>query len=178
MGRGKRDAGTSVFVIHGPFALPLATLSGQKPDGQDVELFWQGIDPPDLPKRRGFFILALKKGLRITPWYVGHATRSFASECFSDKTLGAFAQVSTARRGRSTPLVFLVAGPVSGPPVDRRHLREMEDYLVDLAWNANPHLVNTTGLRRRDWRIKGLVGGRSSVSVAVTSARSMLGLRR
>ncbi len=171
-----RDLEQSVFVVHGPFMLPSGVADGRRPERHDIESFWQGMDPPDLPKRAGFFIVAAKKGLETKPWYVGHAGRSFASECFSRKTLKILVDLPGRRPKRL--LVYLFSGPVVGPDLDRRHLREMETYLVDLAWHSNPHLLNTTGLRSRPWRIRGLVGSGSSASIAVVGVYSMLGLKR
>jgi hypothetical protein len=166
----------SVFVVHGPYSLPAVVAGGQRPARQEIESFWQGMDDADLPKRSGFFIVAARKGLETTPWYVGHARRSFSSDCFSRKTLKALGDLPGQRRKRL--LVYLFSGPVLGPPLDRRQQRVMETYLVDLAWHANPHLLNTTGLGSRPWRIRGLAGSRSSASIAATGVRSMLGLRR
>lgn len=123
------------------------------------------------------YVIPRKRGAEgFTPIYVGMTTRTFAEECFTaDKLtkLNGYLLRNCTRR----LVLFLIEHPKQpGRPNDSA-IEDMENFLIHLAKDVNPNLINRSGTRPATWSIAGVIRpGPGKTSCHARALRQLLGL--
>jgi len=120
----------TIFDVYGPFVVP----------------YYQGS------------AVGVKAPRGYTPAYVGKATRTFKQEIFAPHKLAKYQQfLADYRKGK--PILFLVVAPTKRGAPNRAHIKELEDFLIQVALAANPDLLNIKGTEMEEWGIAGVLRG-------------------
>lgn len=142
------------FQVHGPHPVSFQKGAAAKYlDSENVKKFWD--DHPSHARERGCYVFAMKnKGL--VPWYVGRATKSFKQEVFSIDKLNKYNN-ALAKTKKGRPVLFFVAAPKKQGAPNVRHISKLERYLIRVAADANPDLLNVHGTKRDSWSVVGVL---------------------
>jgi hypothetical protein len=92
----------------------------------------------------------------LTPIYVGKATKTFKQETFNESNKNKYKD-GFSTYGRGTPLMYFIVHPTAKGPTNNKHIREIEDFLIQAGVAANPNLQNVQGIQRPNWNIKGVI---------------------
>lgn len=145
------------FQVLGPFWIPTQRRRlARTVTSAEARLFWSSH--PDIAKRRGCYVFAIRSHGRLVPVYVGRATRSFRQEILAPHKLAKL-QLALVDHPDATPCVLLVAAPLRRGAPNVGHLAELERFLIEAATEANPSLLNIARPRPRSWTIEGLRPG-------------------
>jgi len=157
----------TIFSIEGPFEIPCYEGKGGRTiTEEDGRTFWDEHD--HLGGHRGCYVFGIRAGKGLTPGYVGKATRGFRQEVFSHHKLTRYQQF-LADYGKGTPVLFFVVAPRRKGAPNAAHIRELEEFLIQVALAANSDLLNIKGTRTEEWGIGGVL--RSGKGKPSSSAR-------
>lgn len=142
------------FIVHGPFIVEkkkAGTLHNNSwvVDEDEILSFKKKHDRYN--ERKGCYVFATKASKGSIPIYVGLSDTNLLSEAFSSaniKKLNKYLENCTKAK---ILLYFVVVDKGSFKIID-----ECESYLIDLAKNANPKLINQRKIRK--WSIEGITG--------------------
>lgn len=146
-----------MFDVHGPFKVPL------RKEGRGAYLphkcpeFWEAH--PESRSMLGCYLFALRAGKGYRPIYVGQTVRSFESECFADHKIARHYAPALAKKGRGTPVIFFVVPERKRGKPNRRVIKELETFLIQVAATKNPQLSNVKENNAAKWGICGVVRG-------------------
>jgi hypothetical protein len=165
------------YTIHGPFKVPFVI----KPAARSVRVprdFWNQDEASKLRDRCGVYVLGMRAGRGIVPYYVGKTTNSFEKECFQPTKLLKYDDaLAEYRRGR--PVIFFIARPVRRGQVKGKEIKQIEDFLIQVASAKNPELLNIKGKNKPKWAIAGVIRGTAGQpSTEAKEFRGMMGLQR
>jgi len=165
--------GPVTFKISGPLSVHHTKGPGGRAITEEsIERFWR--DHPKFERRVGCYVFAMSAGRGLTPWYVGKTTRNFKKEIFTPHKLNYYT-LAMIKYMKGAPAFFLVVAPKSVGKPNNSKIREIEKYLINLAMEQNPELLNKQDASIPDWGIKGVVrGGKGKVAAGVKKFRSML----
>jgi hypothetical protein len=122
-----------------------------------VDGFWETERPlQDMARRSGCYVLAVRSGKSLRPYYVGLTARCFKDEVFNPTNLPKYVRALSGGRLRR-PVIFLITHPEQSK-VNERFIAELEDFLIQTASGLNPALQNFKGVRRPKWHIHGVTG--------------------
>jgi hypothetical protein len=142
-----------VFEIAGPFPIPFKSGSGSSKhiEKEHVQQFWLG-NASVCASGVGCYIFAKRAGKGHTPWYVGKSSKGFSKEAFTADKLTKYNKVLFDDK-KGTPCMFFIKH--SGKKtVDSAVLKEMETYLIQMAFMKNADLVNIHGKKdKSQWSI-------------------------
>ena len=140
------------FVAKGPIKVPVKKHNGGKTiDTTKLSAFWERAKTAE---RIGCYIFTVKTGRgSIAPWYVGKTTNDFAYECFTPHKIAKYLEAIAHYKAGTAQLFFLVA-PRSDTSPDK--ITELERFLIETAWAANPGLLNQKGKKELTWAIPGV----------------------
>jgi len=121
---------------------------------EHVREFWNNTG---VKERRGCYVLAIKAAKGYTPIYVGRAsTLRFDAEVLNDRNLKNCNRVLADRR-KGALCVFLLPIRVARGKLNKKHIADVEEYLIGQAARKNKDLINTRLLPDSPWSITGLV---------------------
>lgn len=162
------------FAVKGPIKVPVKKQKdGRIIDAAKIEAFWKTAKTGE---RIGCYIFAVKAGKGgIAPWYVGKTTNDFEHDCFTDDQIARY-QEALARYQAGTALLFFVVAPRSDTAPQK--IDELERFLIETSWAANPELLNQKGKKELTWAIPGVTksAGKGAAPKPVKDLRKALRL--
>lgn len=171
--------GFRMLSVLGPFKVPFHKHSlgfGKRIEKEHQNQFWTKANEPFLMKKQGCYVFALQAGRGSTPWYVGKAGKSFQQECFTSDKLNKYNRALFAGR-KGSPVLFFVTLSGKKKKIGTSTIRDVETYLIKVAMETNPNLLNKSKTRRPAWGIKGVCrGGMGKPTGRERAFRKMLGL--
>ena len=164
------------FEVHGPFEIDFE----KRPGGRTLTFdeFWaEGSDAAYLAEERGCYVFAISAGGGLQPIYIGKATKTFRQETFNPNNRHKYNN-GFSKYARGTPLMYFVVHPSQRGPTHARHIREIEDFLIQTGVAKNPDLQNVKGIGMPNWSIKGVIrSGVGKRSAAEMDFRHLFDLR-
>jgi hypothetical protein len=168
----------TMLKVFGPYKVPIRKPKsgrGKRIDKEHEREFWDVIHDEELKRKQGCYIFALRAAKGATPWYVGKAGISFQQECFSPDKLNKYNR-SLFDGKQGTPVLFFVALDGKKKKIAKQTIKEVEAYLIRVAKEANPDLINRSKTKPPNWGIMRVVrGGMGKPSVAESLFRTMMG---
>jgi len=162
----------TMFEVNGPFELPVGEKRFLKPN--ELDQFWN--DSKDMADKRGCYIFAVRAGGGVTPYYIGKTTRTFREEALNPRNQVEFIQPILAER-KGTPVLFLLTSPEKKGRTNKKHIDQLEKFLIQQALLVNEELKNIHGTKLPDWGIRGVYrGGQGNRSSAAKDLMKCLGL--
>ena len=135
------------FKVHGPFTVPVR--AGRKIDRQALNDFWNETVGEELTNSRGCYVFAMAQGRGSLPVYVGMTRRQvFARECLNDRNQLSLNEVL---EGRGKLVLHLIAHAGRGR-LNESAILELEKYLIDIAADRNPEILNRTASASQNGR--------------------------
>src|SRR5688572_12710452 len=117
------------FSVGGPFLVPTKGETRAKAlDRDSCDEFWDN-EAYGWEDSRGCYVFALRRGKGYVPIYVGKTSRSFHSECFTDRNYRLLHEAMDGESG--TLVVFLLAYEESRGALNGTALSALEKYLVE-----------------------------------------------
>lgn len=141
---------------------------------ESAQRFFDGPARPYKDKI-GCYIFSLRVGRGSMPYYVGRTWNSFEGEIFqSHKVSDHYQRIIKNHKG--TPTITFVSLVKRQGPKPETVIKELESYLIRMAYTRNPHLSNKQGLPKTRWEIKGVTGGgRGAPTKEVCDFKNLLG---
>jgi hypothetical protein len=142
-------------------------------DTAKLEAFWKAAKTGE---RIGGYVFAIKGGKGgVAPWYVGKTESDFEHDCFTDDKIAQYQEALT-RYKTGTALLFFVIAPRSDTAPHK--IAELERFLIETAWAANPELLNQNGKKELTWAIPGVTksAGKGAAPKPVKNLRKALRL--
>lgn len=162
------------FTVKGPVKVPVKKYKGGKTiDTTKLNVFWKDAKTAE---RIGCYIFAVRAGKGgIAPWYVGQTTNDFAHECFTPPKIAKYLEAIAHYKAGTAQLFFVVA-PRSDTA--QHKITELERFLIETAWAANPELLNQRGKKELTWAIPGVTKstGKGAAPAPVKGLRKALRL--
>jgi len=144
--------------------------------GEHGRMFWAKLKDTLISKKQGCYVFALRAGRGATPWYVGKAGKSFQQECFGSHKLIKYNTALFAGRVGS-PVLYFVALPGKKKKISAKILSDLETYLIRVAKDSNPKLLNKINTKPPKWGIAHVVrSGQGKLTKGESSFRKMLDL--
>ena len=149
---------------------------GKRIEKEHQNPFWQRASEPLLEKKQGCYVFALRAGRGSTPWYVGKASKSFQQECFTSDKLQKYNRALFGGK-KGSPVLFFVTLPGKKMKISARTIKDVETYLIGVAKETNPNLLNKSKTKTPAWGIKAVYrGGQGKPNQTERAFRKMLGL--
>jgi hypothetical protein len=127
--------------------------------------------------KAGCYIFAVPRK-RVAGWipiYVGKAGASLGTECLTADKITKVNDYLLDRPAKEVRL-YLIAHPTQRGRPNGRAIDDMEGFLISLAVEMNPGLINKNRTHPHEWGIAGVVrGGRGKPSAAAIEVRELLG---
>ncbi|MBI2165178.1 MAG: hypothetical protein HYU29_02090 [Chloroflexi bacterium] len=167
----------SEFVVHGPFKVPFSRppAGGKTVTTDRLNEFWNQMQV-GVPERPGCYIFGIRASRGMTPVYVGETANNMRAECFTPRNLNIYNQALGEYR-KGTPIMFLLVRSSQRGQIDKKEIHDLQNYLIDIAFNKNPNLYNRQGKRTPKWNIRGMIrGGQGRPSEDVKSFKIMMGM--
>ena len=163
------------FVVRGPFKISRYKGKGARLiTKENAKQFWHVHKK--YAKRRGCYVCGVRAARGYKPGYVGKTKKSLEQEAFTDRNLNLYNQFM-ADREKGTPVMFFVLMDAQRGKPNNKRIREVEKYLINLGFTANPDLLNKQDKKANDWGIRGVVrGGKGKTSAGTKSFRRMMGI--
>lgn len=144
------------FICHGPYAVPTKKLNaGRVITNSEIKSFWDQYS--EIAALKGCYVFGMRAGRGVTPLYVGKATRSFKQEVFTPHKLKNYLMALATYRVGTPILFFVVYPPGRRGVVNERHIGELERFLIQQAFLANPRLMNIKHAAVPNWGIVGVL---------------------
>jgi len=138
------------FTPHGPFELQYDRTT--KGTAFDTDHLWSDSEAGHLKKSLGCYILAVKVGKSVLPFYVGLTRASFGREIFNGSNLRKYhAALGSGKKYRV--LLFLIEHPERKKASETQFIGEVEDFFIATAFARNPALKNSKGRPQPKWRV-------------------------
>ena len=167
------------LIVLGPYSIPYdghAKGISKQITRENAKSFWQQEEVEQIAMKQGCYIFALKTGKGFTPWYVGKTTKNFKQEALHPTKLNHYNEVIFKGR-RGTPVVFLIAKPANLKTIPKKHLDDLERFLIQNAYYKNPEIKNKQNVSDPSWSITGVVrGGKGKASTNAKQFKCMLNL--
>lgn len=124
---------------------------------------------------RGVYIFAVKRGRALLPFYVGETSRPFKDEVFEPHKVAHYhTALGNTKRWKAS--LFLIVQPKSKKP-NVTFIRDIENFLIRVAWQRNSDLCNIKGLPEPKWEIPGVTSpGTKKASQSARFLRKALGM--
>ncbi len=163
----------TVFTVDGPIEVPFYQgRAGRSISGENVREFWERN--PAVGDRVGVYVFGVRAGRGLSPGYVGKTTRAFKDEVFQSHKLVKYQRFLTDYQ-KGTPVLFFIVAPQRRGRRNTAHIRELENFLKQTGYAANPELLNFQGTRADEWGIGGVIrGGARRPSAAVRAFKRMM----
>jgi hypothetical protein len=172
----KNNDSNRIFTVHGPFRVPCEVGSGGKYIPVDCSHFWTE-EAVNLAHRKGCYLFALRAGKGIRPIYVGMTQESFENECFTHHKLAQHYAPALAKTAKGTPIMFLLAIDKKKGPPNKKLIKDLETFLIQVGVAKNPELSNIQNRKEAKWGIRGVLrGGKGKVNSAATEFRKAMSI--
>jgi hypothetical protein len=104
---------------------------------------------------------------------VGKTTKGFKKEVFGSFQLNHYYRFLSKRK-KGTAVFFFVVAPNNRGKRNASQVGKIEEYLIQLALDANPSLSNLKGARVANWAISGVLRRRGKCAVDAAHFRRMM----
>jgi len=147
----------TAFQVVGPLVVPvyIGAAARHIRAAEGEEFF---INHPAIAKRKGCYVFGSRAGKGIRPVYVGMATKTFDQECFADHKRGKYNE-ALADYHKGTPVLFFMVQPKKKGPDNKKHMLDLERFLIQTGVAANPELLNVKNTKQEEWGIIGVLRG-------------------
>lgn len=163
------------FVVCGPFDVRFDGGAEKHITAQHGREFWQG-PAEECVAGSGIYIFGVKTPRNYVPIYVGKATRSFKQEVFAPHKLNHYNAALFERR-KGKPVIFLLVRHRRRGKASAGVVGEVERYVIQIAKEANPGLLNTHHAGAGKWAIVGVgTKKQGKPTGAISAFRQMLKL--
>lgn len=164
------------FTVEGPFKVPVYEgKNGRIVRSEEGEALFR--HHARLASKRGCYVFGMRSGGGTIPTYVGQATKSFKSECFTAHKLGKCNE-SLVDAEKGTLVVFFVIAPSGRGRPAAKQIDLLEQFLIQAGVAANPNLLNVKGTKEEEWSIRGVIRApRGRPSAAASAFRSAMKLQ-
>jgi len=147
----------TTFSVEGPFEIPCYKGKAcQIITADNAKTFWKNHS--SVGAQRGCYVFGIRAGKGWTPGYVGKAAKCFKQEVFAYQKL-AYYQQFLADYLKGSPVLFFLVCPNKKGPTNVAHIKELEDFLIQVAVIRNPDLLNVKGTKKEEWGIAGVLRG-------------------
>ncbi len=167
----------NIYEIVGPLKIPHQKHErGRYIEEENLPKFWDDHQAKKIKSKRGCYVFAMKARRGIVPWYVGKTTKSFENECFQSHKLVKYHKAMVKKMG--CPVLFFIVYPDKQGARNNKQIKEIENFLIQLAATRNEDLLNIQGnSKKEDWSISGATGGgRGQPSSPAKSFKKMIGI--
>lgn len=145
------------FTCHGPYKISVEVGAGGKSITDDkgkIAAFWESTN--GLETRRGCYVFGIKTGRNVIPYYIGKATEGFGQEIFTNDKRTKYQKALNIYLKGAPAFFFLPLARAKGP-ANRRHIKELEIWLIHQGAVANPNLLNKHYNTTANWQISGIL---------------------
>jgi len=141
----------TTFSVKGPFKVPYhQAKAGRTIRDNEVKAFWS--KHKGLAGERGCYVFGMRASRGLTPGYVGIATKGFKGETFTPHKVSKYQQF-LADYQKGTPVLFFVVAPRRKGAPNKDHMKQLEDFLIQVGVATNPNLLNVRGTKSAEWGI-------------------------
>lgn len=155
----------AVFEIDGPYEISFEKRKGGR--SLVFDEFWSDdARTAHLAGKCGCYVFAVRTGGGINPIYVGKATKTFKQEVFNPSNRHKYHN-GFIEYGKGTPVMYFVVHGRSKGPDNKKHIAEIEGFLIQAGVAKNPSLQNVKGTQAPQWSIKGVIRNGSGKRSAV-----------
>ncbi len=142
------------FKPFGPYQVNYDNMPGGKRiTKENIKNFWgKSTELQEKVKtKKGVYIFGMTVSNGIVPCYVGKTVNNFEKECFTERNINIYnGEIIRYERNYKPFLFFLVYQPQKNQKLTDKVIRELENYLINLAVDKNPDLANTRGIEEDD----------------------------
>lgn len=153
------------FKPFGPYNVGFESMPGGKRITKDnLKNFWETDSLKKIRFSKGVYIFGMQITSGILPCYVGKTNNNFERECFTERNLYIYnGEIIRYERKYKPFIFFLVYQQQKKQKISDRVIRELENYVINLAVDINPDLANIRGLESEDrFEISDLGAGRGT----------------
>jgi hypothetical protein len=161
------------FRVEGPYKIKKSRKKqGYSIDKEAVRRFW--TENQHIADEVGCYVFSLRTGRGLMPFYVGQSKTGFRHECFTDDKICHYHETIVDHCG--TPFMFFLVKHSGPNAILETCLNQVENYLIQLASQRNPHLEN---VKRVAWSVHGIFNSpRGQPSHSAKQLRRLLGISR
>jgi hypothetical protein len=169
---------TKMFKVVGPFLVKPIKGKAARRIEKDQSAFWDHQSTRNVRDRVGCYAFGIRAGKGIRPVYVGKTLRSFGEEVFGSHQRDYYnAELANIRRG--TPVLFFIVYPKGKGKVNQKMIRDVEEFLIQIAVAKNSNLRNVQGVGEKKWGISGVLrSGKGKTPSSSASLKGALGIRK
>ena len=153
------------LIVYDPIEIPSMKKGTLKSIcAQDAKDFWQKSEARKIANKQGCYVFALRSSRGFTAWYVGKAAVSFEQECLTPGKLQRYNEV-LFKGIKGTPVLFIIALDGDKKKVPKAVCDEIETFLIQRAYKANPDIMNCQKKREKPslWTIAGVIGDAKAI---------------
>jgi hypothetical protein len=167
------------LITYGPILIPYRKAvagTAKHIDNDHKKSFLNTLEKAGLGGKQGCYIFALRAAKGHTPWYIGKATKSMRQECMSNHPIGHYnAVLFDGHKG--TPVLFFISPRGAKNKVPKAICDDVETFLIQNAYSANPKLRNIQKTKVPEWNIAGIMrSGKGKATAQSRKAKKMFGL--
>src|SRR5690349_1674941 len=136
------------FTVRGPYRVAVDQLAAGRV--VSVDEFWASADQlKSIMRNKGVYVFAIKppKTKSYTPCYVGKASKTFEKEAFTERNQLKYNR-TLARYRSGFPVMFFVLHPPGQGKTNKKHIGEIEDFLIARGFNVNKEIENDRGTKQ------------------------------
>jgi hypothetical protein len=166
---------TKMFKIIGPFRIkPRKLKNGRRIEKNQCEDFWrEHAKAQAIRNRIGCYVFGIRASKGVRPVYVGKTWNSFDKEIFGSHQRDYYnAELAAIRKGM--PVIFFIVYPQARGVPNKEMIRDVEQFLIQIAVAKNPNLRNVQSRGEKKWGIGGVIrsgaGKTSSTSLEFKKA--------
>jgi len=144
------------FIVTGPYPVPI-----KKQNSGACQIDKDGLK--DLSKsdprfaKKGCYVFATRAPMGATPFYVGRTQRaSLFKEAFNPRNQPMLNGYLNDRKKHIKLEIYLITQRVNRGPPPTSSIAEMEEILIANAATRNKELLNTHGVKKPKWSIRGV----------------------
>jgi hypothetical protein len=169
---------TKMFDVLGPFAIEPTKAKSARRIEKDQKAFWEAHpEASNIAGRIGCYVFGIQAGRGIRPVYIGKTTKSFVGEVFGSHQRDYYnAELASITRGK--PVMFFVLYPKGKGKPNSKMIKDVEEFLTQVAVARNPNLRNIQNIGEKKWGISGVIRpGKGKPTDISRSFKKALGIR-
>lgn len=167
---------TKMFQVIGPLEVG-TDKSARRIEKSHAKAFWETHPKAhDVQRRIGCYVFAIRAAKGVRPVYVGRTWKSFAQEAFGLHQRDYY-NAELANIVKGTPVMFFVIYPSGKGKPNRRMIRDLEEFLIQVAVTKNSNLRNVQNRKEKKWGIQGVIrSGKGKTSKTSTDFKKALSI--
>lgn len=144
-----------MFEISGPYVIKAVKAKNTRLLDMDQSAFWNH-GPAHLRKKIGCYVFGIRASKGIRPVYVGKTWRAFEKEAFGPYQINQY-NAELAEIAKGAPVMFFVEYPAGKGATNKKMIRDIEQFLIQVAVAKNPNLRNVQNSGPKKWGITGIL---------------------